>query len=103
MTPSLDALRRRDLEELAMRCAREAGTTLEDMFSTSKARGPTDGRRRFVRVLVEEHGWTMPRVGAFIGRDPSTIHYLLFGRKRLEPSRPQVESDRVDEMGQVLP
>jgi hypothetical protein len=82
MKPSWDELEKRDLAVVARGFAACAGTTVEEMCSRSRRRGPTQARRQFIRDLVEEQGWPQTRAAALFGLDPSTVNILLRGRKR---------------------
>ena len=81
MRPSWEELDRRDLRQLAEASAREGRTTVEEMFSKTNATGPVRGRRVFYRALMEQ-GWTLPTIGALVGRHHTTVWSALLKDKQ---------------------
>ena len=86
MTPSLADLSARDLVDVAQDLAREACATLEEVFSRSRQPHLVRARRRFYQHLRNQLGWSYPAIGAFVGRDHTTILNAFSPRGRPEVS-----------------
>jgi hypothetical protein len=82
MKPSFADLERRELLEFAERCARDAGTTLESMFSESKRRCDARARTLFFSALHGSNGWTVKRLAEFTGRNEHAIHSAIYQAPR---------------------
>ena len=79
MKPTWDELSRRDLTELAQACARAGRTTVEAMLSRSnETRAAT--ARRALYVELRALGWTLPKIGRFVGRHHTTVWSSLEGK-----------------------
>jgi len=78
MIPSHQELVARDLVDVAGACAAAEGVTVERMFSRERWASLVRARRRFYCHL-RELGWSLPAIGAFVGRDHVTILYALRG------------------------
>ena len=72
MKPTLDELEQRDLLGSATRCANAYGLSLVDTFAPTRQRPAPEARAAFYAHLRDE-GWSLPRIGAFVGRHHTTV------------------------------
>jgi hypothetical protein len=82
MKPSLADLTQHHVAHVAEICAREAGTTVEAMFSDSRRRRDSTARAAFFTKLHGTSGWTVRRLAEFTGRNEWAVHSAIFHSPR---------------------
>lgn len=73
---------RRFAEDLGRAIAKRHGRVGLAIFTDNVDKQTTAARRELAQML-RALGWSLPRIGAALGRDHSSVHYLLVGRKRV--------------------
>lgn len=76
----------RDLINQALTAiARKHGITLEKLKSKSRLAACVEARRDAYRMLhAAPYNWSTPRIGAYFGRDHSTVVYAIAPEERRE-------------------
>lgn len=69
----LDALRERDLLQVAESIAKAYRVTVADMLSASRCRDHSHARQALWSELAGEYNFSTPRIGELVGRNHSTI------------------------------
>lgn len=65
--------------------AKESGLKYEDLIGFTKTKFVSDTRKRAIRVLYSEGKLSLREIGAmFGGRDRSSIHYAIHGKRSAE-------------------
>jgi len=80
--PTFQDLTRHHVAHVAETCAKEAGTSVEAMFSTSRRRPDSTARAAFFGKLHGSNGWTVRRLAEFTGRNEWAVHSAIFHSPR---------------------
>jgi chromosomal replication initiation ATPase DnaA len=79
-------VRRKSAQALAEQVARRHGISVEELFARKRMRHLFVARAELYRLLRDQ-GWSLPAIGAFVGRDHSTVMMALLPVEQMRAKR----------------